>query len=189
MRILKISILTPQKIPEVVALDRTCLGGLWTEEGYQREVDSPNSSLLTLNLFDRSQDSKGNIIVGMGCLWSIAEEAHITLLAVHPNFRRQGLGQLLLFVLLEDAISRNLEWATLEVNINNRAAIDLYQKFGFEVVGKRKGYYQATGEDAAILWLKGIQRQDFQLNISQWRENIEERLRNKGYSLHKSLIN
>jgi len=186
VHILKIDVLTPQRITEIVALDRICLGGLWTENGYRREIDSPNSSLLILDLFDGKSSSSDGIMVGIGCLWSIAEEAHITLLAVHPDHRRQGLGQLLLLTLLKDAIARKLAWATLEVNVNNRTAIALYQKFGFEVAGKRKGYYQATGEDAVILWLKGIQRSDFQLNILQWRKNIEESLGNTGYCWHKS---
>ncbi len=185
MHILKINILTPQRISEILALDRICLGGLWTEDGYRREIDSPNSSLLALDLFDSKFPTCDRNLVGMGCLWSIAEEAHITLLAVHPDNRRQGFGELLLFSLLEDAIARKLEWATLEVNVNNTAAIALYQKFNFSVVGKRKGYYQATGEDASILWLQGIQQPNFQLNISQWRENIAKRLHNTGYIWHK----
>ena len=151
MKILATQPLEPVQIPEIVALDKTCLGGLWTAEGYQREIDSPNSTLLILNLTDGEAKESAQMI-GMACLWSILEEAHITLLAVHPNYRQQGLGTLLLLSLLDDAIARNLAWATLEVNANNKKAINLYKKFGFEAVGKRKGYYQSTGDDALILW-------------------------------------
>ena len=187
MKILKIKALKPSQIDEIVALDRICFGGLWTAEGYLREINSPNSNLLTLNLLNEPDlESGDSIMVGMACLWSIAEEAHITLLGIHPDYRRQGFGQLLLLVLLKEAIARKLEWATLEVNVNNIQAIDLYKKFGFKVAGTRKNYYQSTGEDASILWLKGIQEHDFQLSLSQWQKKLENYLRNNSYYWHKS---
>ena len=185
MNILEIKPLTPERVAQAVALDRICWGGLWTAEGYLREIDSPNSSLLTLNLSARQSQESNNMTIGMGCLWSIVEEAHITLLGVHPDRRRQGLGQLLLLTLLQDAVARKLEWATLEVNVNNLAAIALYQKFGFEVAGIRKGYYQAS-EDALVLWLKGLQHPDFKLSLAKWQKNIANNLRNNHYSRHKS---
>jgi len=168
-----LSTLTHDRLPEAVELDRVCLGGIWTLEGYEREFHSPNSDLFTIvfnpsgvtNPLDRKTSeidleinkACGNL-VALGCLWSILDEAHITLLFVHPDHRRQGLGQQLLTGLLRSARSRGLAWATLEVSEKNTAALALYQKFGFETIGKRKGYYQKTGEDALILWLKGLQR-------------------------------
>ncbi len=82
-----------------------------------------------------------------------------------------------MLTLLKDAIARKLEWATLEVNVNNTKAIDLYQKFGFEVVGTRKGYYQPAGEDAAILWLKDLQQPESKSTIARWEQDINRRLR------------
>lgn len=186
MKILEIKVLTPSQVPQILALDRVCLGGLWTAEGYLREIESPNSSLLTLDLTKDKSPQSNDVMVGMACLWSIAEEAHITLLGIHPDYRQQGFGQLLLLTLFEDAIARNLSWVTLEVNVNNIRAINLYKKFGFKVVGKRKRYYQSTGDDALILWLKGIQEHDFKLSLSQWQKNLEKRLRNHCYYWHKS---
>lgn len=144
-------------MPDAVALDRLCLGGLWTEEGYQREVDSPNSDLWGIT----DPDVPG--LLALGCLWSILDEAHITLLLVHPEHRRQGLASQLLGALLQSARQRGLAWATLEVGVTNTAALTLYQKFGFQTIGTRKGYYQQTGEDALILWRKGLQAEDFEI--------------------------
>ena len=187
MNILEIKPLTSERVSQAVALDRICWEGLWTAEGYLREVNSPNSSLLTLNLWDsKSKNPNDTMMIGIACLWSIVEEAHITLLGIHPDRRRQGLGQLLLLTLLEDAIARKLEWATLEVNVNNISAINLYQKFGFEVAGIRKGYYQATGEDASVLWLKGLQHPNFKLSLAKWQKNVENILHNNCYSRHTS---
>jgi ribosomal-protein-alanine N-acetyltransferase len=92
--------------------------------------------------------------VGLGCLWAIVDEAHITLLLVHPDHRRRGLGGQILGALLQAAQGRSLSWATLEVGTKNQGAIALYEAWGFERVGIRKGYYQKTGEDALILWRK-----------------------------------
>ncbi|MGL4884273.1 MAG: GNAT family N-acetyltransferase, partial [Waterburya sp.] len=119
MKILAIKALTPSQVPEIVALDKLCMGGIWTAGGYLREIGSPNSNLLALYLLDNQWEKPKNTMIGMGCLWAIAEEAHITLLAIHPNYRRQSLGQLLLLTLLQEAIARNLAWATLEVNTHN----------------------------------------------------------------------
>ncbi len=181
MKILAIKPLTLSQVPEMLALDQICLGGFWTEEGYLREINSPKSSLLALYLLDSKSRERKYRMIGMACLWSIVEEAHITLLGIHPDYRRQGLGQLLLFTLLEDAIARQLEWATLEVNVNNAAAIELYQKFGFQVAGKRKGYYQPAGDDALVLWLKGMQQPKFKSDLAQWQQKLRDRLSRNAY--------
>ena len=179
--IIEITPVTPERIPEIVALDRDCLGGLWTASAYLREIESPRSTLLALYLKSRKEEP--GRAIGIGCLWAIVDEAHITLLAIAPEYRRQGLGQLLLLTLLEDAIARKLEWATLEVNVNNTKAIDLYQKFGFEVVGNRKGYYQPAGDDGAILWLKAIQDREFKSNLARWQQEVNHRVRQNQYYL------
>lgn len=141
--------ITAEDLPAVVELDRQCLGGLWTMDGYQRELDSPNSELWGIARSPQQPQS----LIALGCFWAILEEAHITLLAVSPEYRRQGLGTLLLSTLLQKAQARGLERATLEVRSSNQAAIALYQKFGFKIAGTRKKYYQDNQEDALILWL------------------------------------
>jgi [ribosomal protein S18]-alanine N-acetyltransferase len=175
-----IRLLTTSQVPAVLTLDRVCLGGLWTEEGYLREIESDKSTLITLWVIDSKSDEQSQII-GMACLWSIVEEAHITLLGIHPDYRQQGLGQLLLLSLLKDAIARQLEWATLEVNEHNLAAINLYQKYGFQVAGSRKNYYQPAGDDALILWLKGIQQKAFKAQLIQWQQRLGDRLSQNYY--------
>ena len=185
MKILITRTLETSGIPGIVALDEICLGGMWTAQGYQREIDSPNSTLLILNLVDREITNKPKIIA-MACLWSILEEAHITLLAVHPDCRQQGFGTLLLLSLLRDAIARSLSWATLEVNDNNEKAINLYKKFGFEVAGKRKKYYKLTGDNALILWRKKLRDREFKVALSQWQQDLTARLSNSNYLWQQS---
>jgi ribosomal-protein-alanine N-acetyltransferase len=176
--------LTLAQVEASVALDQRCLGGLWTANGYQREVDSPNSDLLALVApGTNSKLSSESSIVGLACLWAILEEAHITLLLVDLPYRGQGFGQMLLYALLRLARQRGLEWATLEVRLSNQTAIALYQKFGFERVGQRRGYYQDNGEDALILWRKGLQRPEFQACLNQWSLEIEQRLAQSGWQI------
>lgn len=192
MNFLTLQSLTLAELSEAVELDRHCLGGLWTESGYQREIESPNSDLLALRKITQpstqvlEQSEKNNsqsVLIGLACAWAILDEAHITLLAVDSAYQRQGLGQLLLYTLLVLARQRGLEWATLEVRISNKPAISLYQKFGFESVGQRPGYYQDNGEDALILWRKGLQRPEFQDCLNQWRQALSNRLQQSNWCL------
>ncbi|HEY9632395.1 MAG TPA: ribosomal protein S18-alanine N-acetyltransferase [Coleofasciculaceae cyanobacterium] len=200
MTFLELKPLTVEQLSAVVALDHLCFGGLWTRSGYERELDSPSSQLLVLEAAIGSVESgfsnqspevltqnsvkadietaptPQNFLVGLGCFWSILEEAHITILAVHPDYQRQGLGKLLLYALLRDARRRKLEWATLEVKPSNQAALSLYQKFGFTEAGRRRGYYKDTGEDALILWRGGLQTPEFEEALAECYRQVERHL-------------
>ena len=200
--------LTPDLLPAAVELDRICFGGLWTIKGYERELERPSSDLLVLipgekaptEAEEEKQATKNSVshppippsphppLLGLGCLWAILEEAHITMLAVDPKFRRQGFGQVLLLSLLASAKQRGLERATLEVKVSNQAALSLYEKFGFRVAGRRRGYYQDTGEDALILWLSGMQYPEFRKNLANWEKQIRSRLASHGYGLQLNLV-
>ncbi|MBD2346000.1 ribosomal protein S18-alanine N-acetyltransferase [Anabaena subtropica] len=178
---LKLKSLTSKDLSAILELDQACFGGLWTMEGYQRELESPNSDLL--GLFSLNSPIK---LLGMGCFWSIVGEAHITIVAVHPQYHRQGLGQALLYFLLKTAGDRGLERATLEVRASNLAAISLYQKFGFQTAGRRRGYYQDNGEDALILWLPDLQYPQFQEKLSHWETIIRDDLEKYSWSIVNS---
>lgn len=165
-----------EHLPAIADLDRSCLGGLWTIEGYQRELNSPNSHLIVIGL-----PTSPETIIGCGCFWAILEEAHITLLAIHPDYQGRGLGKLLLCQLLEEAVQRQLERATLEVRVSNRVAIALYERFGFQTAGRRKNYYHQTGEDALILWRGDLQKTHFAEQLDRWQEEIAAKLDRQGW--------
>ena len=97
-------------------------------------------------------------------------------MAIHPDYQSQGFGQALLYALLKSAYQRKLEWATLEVRSSNLVAISLYQKFGFQEAGRRRGYYQDSGEDALILWRGGLQKPEFKQDLAKWEREIRDRL-------------
>ncbi|MBD2625857.1 ribosomal protein S18-alanine N-acetyltransferase [Trichormus variabilis] len=168
---LKIQSLTLEHLSALLELDKACFDGLWTMDGYRRELESPNSHFLGLFSPFSSSD-----LLGMGCFWSILEEAHITILAVHPQYHRQGLGQALLYSLLKRASDRGLERATLEVRASNQAAISLYQKFGFKTAGRRPRYYKDNDEDALILWLSDLQQPKFLKTLDDWQIMVSDRI-------------
>lgn len=183
-------------LSEMVQFDRLCFGGLWSEAGYRRELDNPHSLVLVLTT-PRCGEQEGAIAAGsaqtaetllaIGCSWTIVEEAHLILLGVHPHHRQMGLGQLILYGLLSLARQRGLERATLEVRVSNQAALSLYQKFGFQVAGRRKQYYLDTGEDGLILWRGSVARPEFEQTLIEWRQSIETDLQRGGWRLRQNL--
>ena len=173
---LKIQSLDREHLSAILELDKACFGGLWSREGYQRELDSPNSEIQ--GLFSQKTGEK---LLGMGCFWSILEEAHITILAIDSQYHRQGMGAALLYSLIKTARDRHLERATLEVRASNFAAIALYEKFGFKRAGTRRRYYQDNGEDALILWLGGIHKPEFSETLAKWESLVAKSLRKSGW--------
>lgn len=97
-----------------------------------------------------------NKIIGYGGMWIIIDEAHITNIAVHPEFRRTGAGAFILENLVNICKSEAVISMTLEVRESNIAARNLYGKFGFVSEGLRKNYYADNKEDAIIMWKHNI---------------------------------
>lgn len=91
-------------------------------------------------------------VIGYVGLWIVFDEGHITNLAVHPLYRRQGVAQALLQGLIETVRPMGVQHLTLEVRVSNRPAQQLYEKMGFVQVGIRRKYYLDNNEDAFIMW-------------------------------------
>ena len=95
-------------------------------------------------------------VVGYGGLMLVADDGHITTLAVDPAWHRHGIGSRLLLALGAAAVERGARNLTLEVRIGNQPAQELYRRFGFVPAGIRKGYYVETNEDALVMWANDI---------------------------------
>ena len=152
-----------QPLPEsllngAVALDQMVLGGFWSLQSYQEELNRESSDLLGLWAVPPLQHPP---LLAVGCAWTILDEAHIILMAVHPHYRRRCFGYGMLLKLLDLARHRGMKYATLEVRASNEAAIALYTKLGFTSVGKRPNYYADNGEDALVMWRSGLQLPEF----------------------------
>lgn len=103
-----------------------------------------------------------NEIIAYGMMWFLFENADITNIAVKKKYQKQGYGLKMLKHLLKEAINNNCEFVHLEVRINNKEAINLYNKMGFETVRIRKHYYE-DGSDAydMIKAIGGLSEKDF----------------------------
>ncbi|MGI6362019.1 MAG: ribosomal protein S18-alanine N-acetyltransferase [Bacillota bacterium] len=117
----------------------------WSRESYVNELrDNPLAHFLGLFWQDR--------LVAFGGVWLIMDEGHIANVAVHPLFRGQGLGELMMRKLMFYTHLQGMTKMTLEVRESNFLAQDLYHKLGFSSAGLRPGYYTDNGEAAMIMW-------------------------------------
>ncbi len=94
-----------------------------------------------------------NRVIGYIISWVIGEDVQINNIAIHPDFRRMGVGEQVLRQVIEQVRFRGARLITLEVRPSNPAALALYKKLGFKLLGIRKGYYTIPPEDALILGL------------------------------------
>ncbi|HEY57463.1 MAG TPA: ribosomal protein S18-alanine N-acetyltransferase [Anaerolineae bacterium] len=141
----------PQDIPAVEAIDRLSFRLPWPPGAFARELNNGQSVLWVAETVGEEDAAE---VVGMLVLWPVLDEAHIATVAVHPYHRRRGVGKMLLATAVEFARSRHFKTVTLEVRASNRRAQNLYRRFGFQIVGRRYGYYNDNHEDALIMTLE-----------------------------------
>ncbi len=113
-------------------------------------------------------------LIGYTGFWLIGEEAHITTLAVHPENRRQHIGERLLIHDIQQAQKVGANWITLEVRVSNESAQQLYYKYGFKSLGVRRSYYQDNDEDALVLWTESIRTPEFKKLIKERTDFLNE---------------
>lgn len=117
----------------------------WSRNAFQSELMENNfAAYLVLDFHGR--------VVSYGGMWIILDEAHVTNVAVHPDFRGYHLGERMMQGLMARAQSLRAVRMTLEVRRSNSVAQNLYQKLGFIQLGVRRGYYSDPHEDAFIMW-------------------------------------
>lgn len=114
----------------------------WTPQNLKSELENTNSKCIIAKL--------DNKIVGFAGIWFSVDDSHITNIAVHKDYRHQGIGSILLEKLIE--LARVKSSLTLEVNTKNEFAYKLYLKYGFKNLGIRKKYYKNL-DDAYIMTL------------------------------------
>ncbi len=137
----------------VVAIDRGSFSLPWPEHSFRYELTQNEAGHLLVA--ELAQDY-GQKVVGFLGYWLILDEVHISTLAVDPAHRRSGIGSRLLAAALKQARKFGARSATLEVRASNSAAIRLYQRFGFRIVGRRKAYYSNNREDALLMTQSSI---------------------------------
>ncbi len=140
MRIVKMQ---PEHVAAVAEMERQCFSDPWSEKSVASELDNP----LSLWLIAEAD----GVIAGYVGSQTVLDSADMMNLAVSQDFRRQGIGEQLVNSLTEALAEKGVKTLLLEVRISNEPAKQLYQKLGFEIVGKRPRYYEKPREDALIL--------------------------------------
>lgn len=132
-------------LEQVLAIERVSFPTPWSRNAYLRELSDNQFAYYYVCLH-------GEQVVGYMGMWIVIDEAHVTTIAVHPDFRRRQLGRRLLEELMARAVILGADKITLEVRPSNEPAKKLYRRVGFVPAGLRKGYYSDTKEDAIIMW-------------------------------------
>ena len=115
------------------------------------------------------------LLVGFVGLWYLAGDAHIVSIAMREEYRRRGLGELLLIGAIEMGLRRDQQVMTLEVRESNQAAQALYLKYGFTQTGLRRRYYADNHEDAVIMTSAPLGSSEFDALFREVRRKYEER--------------
>lgn len=182
----------PGDISVVAAIDRVSFPTPWPPAAFARELKRARAYYFVL-LKPRKKDAataergwgdrlrellglaRNSRIIGYVGFRLEGNGGHITTIAVHPDWRGQGLGELLLMVGLEKMLNHGAEVATLEMRPSNDVAYKLYKKYSFAVKRRRSHYYQ-DGEDAWVM-AADIEGDDYRRKLARRREEVRERLR------------
>lgn len=132
-------------IHRIIEIEKVSFSDPWDERLFLDVIDSENKHLMIAD--------EGGEIAGYIVFEKVLDEGHITNLAVGGEHRKKGIATGLINKVLGLAKGMNMREIFLEVRESNGAARKLYSKFGFAELGKRKGYYQGTNEDAIVLRL------------------------------------
>ena len=135
--------MTVNDVPAIAELERVCFSDPWSENSISSELNNPLSYWLV------AEDN--GVIAGYVGSQSVLDAADMMNIAVSSDYRRQGIGQALIESLVAHLLQKNVIALLLEVRVSNIPAITLYEKLGFEQVGRRRGYYHNPREDALIL--------------------------------------
>ena len=130
----------------IMVLEERCFTLSWSREAFYNELNQ-NRFATYLVLEEEGQ------IIGYCGAWLVVDEAHITNIAILPEFRGRGLGEALLSKMIEQCKEQNIERMTLEVRETNTVAQSLYTKLGFQKGAIRRNYYSDNQEDAIVMWV------------------------------------
>ena len=135
-----------EHVDGIMEIDNLSFSVPWSRNSYETELKNKFAKYVV------AIDKKTNKILGFAGMWLIIDECHITNIAVHPDYRKIGIGNMLMDKIVTICIEHNMDGITLEVRESNTAAKNLYYKYGFRDSGIRKGYYADNNENALLMW-------------------------------------
>lgn len=137
-------------IPIILEMEKKLFSSPWKKDMFLEEIKSGYAFV--------AQEKVGNTIAGYICGLLLYDEFNITNLAVSSSFQRQGLAELLVKFVIGRLLKIHCSNFFLEVRVSNLAAIALYRKLGFEIIGKRKKYYNKPQEDALMMQMDLLEK-------------------------------
>lgn len=144
-----IRLMNLEDVPKVLAVEQKANNYPWAQSIFENAVQSTKyCAVLT-------DDDNEQAIFGYGVISFVVGEVELLNICVHPDYQGKGHAQVLLQHLIDEASSRDNHEMYLEVRISNMDAIHIYEKFGFNEIGRRKNYYPIKGgrEDAILMAL------------------------------------
>jgi len=139
-------------IHEIALIERECFSEPWSEASLEEELYNPLCSYIVAQRHDGA-------VLGYAGMHVVADEGYIDNIAVRSDYRERGIASELLEAFLRFGRAK-LAFLTLEVRPSNEPAIQLYYKYGFAQVGRRKNYYRSPREDAIIMTLEFGEREE-----------------------------
>ena len=157
--------MTRSDIPAVAELESEIYDQPWSPRVFFDELLMENRRYLVAT-------DRADLILGYCGLLLVEEDAHVTTIAVAPRSRGHQLGTRLMLEMVDAALEADTRHLTLEVRVSNDAARKLYERFGFEPVGRRKNYYK--DEDALVMWATDIDTDDYEDRVAGIRRALVE---------------
>jgi ribosomal-protein-alanine N-acetyltransferase len=159
-----------EDIDQIMEIEKVSFGPYhWSPQSFASEIDNKLGNYVT------AIDQITKKVLGYCGFWLIFDEAHITTIAVHPEYRKKYIGELLLQNMIEMGYKSNAKWFTLEVRAGNISAQNLYYKYGFKSLGLRRKYYQDNDEDALIMWTENIWDTQFKSRLQELKLELNNK--------------
>ena len=140
----RLTAVTEAMLPELAAIEKRCFSSPISEDMLRYMLGSERQYLIA------AVDAQETVL-GYAGMMTVLDEGYIENIAVHPDARRNGIGAALVQHLLDEGVARELLFLTLEVRESNTPARALYEKYGFDIVGVRKNYYEKPTENAILM--------------------------------------
>mgnify|MGYP001605319034 CR=1 FL=1 len=199
----RVESMTPQDISAIMEIENISFSAPWSARAYDYEVRYnemahyyiarvQNQSKVTVTqeqipllrrwLGQRNRSAGINVaatdlvVVGYAGFWLMVDEAHISTVATHPQWRQRGIGELMLIAMIDAVTAIGARWMTLEVRVSNAGAQALYQKYGFDVAGTRHHYYSDNNEDALIMTTPLVTTMEYQMKLDGLKGALFSRL-------------
>jgi [ribosomal protein S18]-alanine N-acetyltransferase len=130
-------------IPAIMEIERSSFSTPWSEISFLNEIYK-KYGIAKVSVFDGK-------LIGYSCVNYVLHEAHILNLAVHQDFRKRGVGTILMHEIVRELKMKECVFMYLEVRVSNTGAQAFYERFGFTAESRRKKYYAHPDEDALLM--------------------------------------